>query len=156
MELLANELGIRLEQVCVFGDYYNEISMFNKAGLSIAMGNAVEELKGVADYITDDNDSEGVSKAIEKILLMRLIVAMKIRRIILDEIERCYSTGAIYVDGQLKLIFASEAIDGPCYSYSGENFEKKEVVWDKGGGTMSIIQYPNQWRILAIKDFSQV
>lgn len=67
---------------------------------------------------------------------------MKIRRMILDEIERCYSTGAIYVDGQLKLIFASEAIDGPCYSYSGENFEKKEVVWDKGGGTMSIIPIP--------------
>ncbi|GMG95370.1 Cof-type HAD-IIB family hydrolase [Tepidimicrobium xylanilyticum] len=71
VELLANELGIRLEEVCVFGDYYNDISMFNKAGLSIAMGNAVEELKGVADYITDDNDSEGVSKAIEKILLKR-------------------------------------------------------------------------------------
>lgn len=68
---------------------------------------------------------------------------MKIRRIRLDEINRCYSTGYVYVNGELKIILASEEIDGPCYSYSGEDFKNKEVVWEKGGGTMSIIPIPN-------------
>ncbi len=67
---------------------------------------------------------------------------MKVKRIKLDEMQRCYSTGYVYVDGELKIILASEAIDGPCYSYSGKNFKNKEVVWKKGGGTMSIIPIP--------------
>lgn len=69
VEILANVLNIPLNQVCVFGDYYNDISMFEKAGLSIAMGNAVNSLKHVADYITDDNNNDGVAKAIERLIL---------------------------------------------------------------------------------------
>ncbi len=68
---------------------------------------------------------------------------MKIKRIKLDEVNRCYSTGYVYVDDELKIILASEEIDGPCYSYSGNDFRNKEVVWEKGGGTMSIIPIPN-------------
>lgn len=69
IEMLANELKIPLNQICVFGDYDNDIPMFKKAGLSIAMGNAVDSLKQVADYITDDNNNDGVAKAIEKLIL---------------------------------------------------------------------------------------
>lgn len=79
---------------------------------------------------------------------------MKIKRIKLDEINRCYSTGYIYVDGELKIILASEEIDGPCYSYSGKDFSNKEVVWEKGGGTMSIVPIPNtNGEFLASKGF---
>lgn len=43
-----------------FGDSNNDISMFKKAGHSIAMGNACEELKGYADYITEHIDNDGL------------------------------------------------------------------------------------------------
>ena len=40
--------------------------MIEYAGLGVAMGNAVEEVKVAADYITDTNDEDGVAKVIEK------------------------------------------------------------------------------------------
>ena len=43
--------------------------MITYAGLGIAMGNAIEELKDVAQYVTSDNDNDGVAKAIEKFIL---------------------------------------------------------------------------------------
>ena len=68
---------------------------------------------------------------------------MKIEKIILDEMYRAYSTGSVSIDGDLHAIIASEAIDGMCVAYHGENFSKKKVVWEKAGGTMSIIEVPN-------------
>jgi hypothetical protein len=67
---------------------------------------------------------------------------MKIEKITLDTMERCYAASTLTVDGNLYAVFASESIDGPCYAYTGERFEKKEVIWEKGGGTMSLIQIP--------------
>ncbi len=68
---------------------------------------------------------------------------MQIRKIVLDQLERAYSTGYVRVDGKPMAIIASEAVDGPCYSYHGEQFEHKTVVWEHGGGTMSIVEIPN-------------
>ena len=81
-------------------------------------------------------------------------VNMKIEKKILDEIDRCYCASHVTVDGELKVLLASEEIDGPCYSYSGENFEKKETVWEKAGGTMSIIEIPHtNGEFLAVQNF---
>lgn len=67
---------------------------------------------------------------------------------------RSYSVNHIKVNGTQKLFFASEAIDGPCYAYSGENFDQKEVVWEKDGGTMSIIEIPGtEGQFLAVQKF---
>lgn len=49
-----------------FGDNINDKKMIENAGLGIAMGQSTPTLKEVADYITDDNDNEGVKKSIEK------------------------------------------------------------------------------------------
>lgn len=79
---------------------------------------------------------------------------MKIEKKILDEIYRCYCASHVTVDGELKVILASEEIDGPCYSYSGKNFEKKETVWEKAGGTMSFVEIPHKnGEFLAVQNF---
>lgn len=52
------------------GDGMNDIEMLKFAGLSVAMGNACEEAKKYADYITDTNDNDGVAKAVEKFILL--------------------------------------------------------------------------------------
>ncbi len=52
-----------LEDVVVFGDEKNDLSMFCDEWFSIAMGNAIDELKEKADYITDDVDCDGILNA---------------------------------------------------------------------------------------------
>lgn len=51
------------------GDAENDHHMLKYAGLGIAMANAMEETKKIADYITESNDDHGVAKAIEKFVL---------------------------------------------------------------------------------------
>ena len=50
------------------GDDYNDIPMLQKAGYSVAMENAVPEVKAAARYITDTNNNDGVAKAIKKLV----------------------------------------------------------------------------------------
>lgn len=66
---LSHILNINLEKTVVFGDNYNDISMFEAAGLGIAVSNGEEELKKVAGYITRSNDESGVSYAIHNYVL---------------------------------------------------------------------------------------
>ena len=49
------------------GDNYNDKGMIEFAGLGVAMGNAPEEIKAAADIVTDNNNSDGVAKALEKL-----------------------------------------------------------------------------------------
>ena len=67
--ILAEKLGLSPEEVMGFGDNDNDLEMIQKAGLGVAMQNAIPEVKEAADYITDTNDREGVAKAIEKFVL---------------------------------------------------------------------------------------
>lgn len=67
IEILADYLHINKEEIIVMGDGANDISMFEVAGHKVAMGNANEELKKKADYITTDNNQDGVAEALEKI-----------------------------------------------------------------------------------------
>jgi len=61
---LRQILGVRREEVCVFGDYINDLPMFQEAGFPIAMANAHEKVKTNALAVTDSNDSDGIAKAI--------------------------------------------------------------------------------------------
>lgn len=67
---------------------------------------------------------------------------MKFEKIMLDEMPRCYCASSITMDGEDYIIMASEAIDGPCYAYLSTDFSQRETVWEKGGGTMSIVGIP--------------
>lgn len=65
---LADLLNIPQERVMAIGDSGNDIDMVEYAGLGIAMGNAVPEVKAVADVITKDADNFGVAHAINRYL----------------------------------------------------------------------------------------
>ncbi|MEW7865937.1 sugar-phosphatase [Aeromonas diversa] len=66
---LAEHLGLTQGQVICMGDAGNDSHMIEYAGLGIAMGNATEELKAMADHITASNDEDGVALAIERFVL---------------------------------------------------------------------------------------
>ena len=69
LEALASHLGISLSEVIAIGDGTNDIPLLSCAGLAIAMGNAPDEVKAIADYITLDVDHSGLAAAINKFLL---------------------------------------------------------------------------------------
>ena len=66
---LGKLLGIRREEIMACGDGDNDTVMLREAGFGVAMGNAEEETKDAADYITLTNEEEGVADAIEKFVL---------------------------------------------------------------------------------------
>ncbi len=66
LSMLGLCLGIPLKSVMAIGDGNNDLSMLRSVGTAIAMGNAGPELKAVCDYVTDDNDNNGVGKAIRR------------------------------------------------------------------------------------------
>lgn len=65
---IAKRLGIPLEAVATIGDMHNDVAMFEVSGLSIAMGNASDEVKGHASRVTASNEDDGFAKAMETIL----------------------------------------------------------------------------------------
>jgi len=68
---LGEMLGIKREEIMAYGDGMNDYEMLSAVGFGVAMGNAMEPLKEIADYITETNDENGVAKAIEKFVLRR-------------------------------------------------------------------------------------
>ncbi|SHE63910.1 MULTISPECIES: Cof-type HAD-IIB family hydrolase [Caloramator] len=69
LKRLAEFFDIDREAIVCFGDNENDKTMFEFAGFPIAMGNAEEEIKKIAAYVTDTNDNDGVAKAIEELIL---------------------------------------------------------------------------------------
>ena len=69
LEALCNTINIPLSKSIAVGDEENDQHMIKMAGLGVAMGNATEHLKSIADYVTKSNDEDGVAYAIENILL---------------------------------------------------------------------------------------
>ncbi|MBV9711907.1 MAG: HAD family phosphatase [Ktedonobacteraceae bacterium] len=69
LKSLAQELNIASEEIVAFGDHHNDIGMLQFAGLGIAMGNAHDEVKTKADYVTLSNSEDGVAAALEKMVL---------------------------------------------------------------------------------------
>ena len=69
LEELCKLFEINKEEVVAIGDNENDISMLEFAGLSVAMGNGVENAKKISCVVTDTNDNDGVGIAIEKYVL---------------------------------------------------------------------------------------
>lgn len=65
MRFLADKLGIPMEQTAAIGDSGNDIPMLQCAHYGIAMGNAAEEVKNIADYVTTDLEEDGVWNALK-------------------------------------------------------------------------------------------
>lgn len=69
---LIKILNINKEEVIGVGDGNNDKALLLECGLKVAMGNAVAEIKGIADYIAPDVDNDGVAHVIEKFILLSL------------------------------------------------------------------------------------
>lgn len=65
---VAEKMGFKKDEVLVLGDSFNDYSMFTEFTESVAMENAIPEIKEIAKYITDTNENLGVAKAIYKVL----------------------------------------------------------------------------------------
>ncbi len=68
IEKLIEQLGIEREDTIACGDGYNDITMIKYAGLGVAMENACEMAKSVADYVTLSNEDDGIAKVVEKFM----------------------------------------------------------------------------------------
>jgi Cof subfamily protein (haloacid dehalogenase superfamily) len=66
---LSKLLAVPTGEIATIGDMPNDVLMFRKSGLSIAMGNASPEVQAQADLVTDSYDDEGFAKAIERFVL---------------------------------------------------------------------------------------
>jgi Cof subfamily protein (haloacid dehalogenase superfamily) len=68
VEAMAKRLAISTDTVATIGDMQNDLAMFKKSGMSVAMGNATDEVKKRATHVTASNEDEGFAKAIDMIL----------------------------------------------------------------------------------------
>ncbi len=75
VERLSHHYQIPLEQIATLGDGANDVLMFERSGLSIAMGNASEEVRRQATYVTVSNEDEGFAKAVGRYILPRVAAA---------------------------------------------------------------------------------
>ena len=66
---LLKKINMTRDEMIACGDGFNDKSMIDFAGLGVAMENAQEEVKDVADYITLSNDNDGIAKVVEKFIL---------------------------------------------------------------------------------------
>ncbi|MCL2599209.1 MAG: Cof-type HAD-IIB family hydrolase [Firmicutes bacterium] len=67
-KIVANSFGYDMKQVICVGDNQNDLTMIQAAGLGVAVGNAVQELKDVAGLVIESNDDDGVAKLIYRVL----------------------------------------------------------------------------------------
>lgn len=69
LNTLVNYIDIEPSDIIAFGDDTNDLGMLKIAGTAIAVSNAIDEIKAVADYITDSNDQDGVARFLDKMIL---------------------------------------------------------------------------------------
>lgn len=65
VHFVCDRLGVSPAHAICFGDSPNDLSMFEAVGFAVAMGNATDEVKRAADYVTQSNDNLGVVRALE-------------------------------------------------------------------------------------------
>lgn len=68
LQEVCRHLGLNMSQVAAVGDSLNDLAMIQESGFGVAMGNAQEEVKQAADWITASNTEDGVARLIEKVL----------------------------------------------------------------------------------------
>ncbi|WP_088102695.1 HAD family hydrolase [Halalkalibacter urbisdiaboli] len=76
LQTLGQHLGISLDEMVAIGSYNNDIEMISEVGLGVAMGNASDELKDAANWITRSNNQNGVSYMIREVFRKQLRLQM--------------------------------------------------------------------------------
>lgn len=78
---------------------------------------------------------------------------MQIGKRTLTEMNRCYSATSIVVDGETRVLLATEG-QGPCLAWSGPGYDDPQTVWEGPGGTMSMVPIPGaNGAFLAVQRF---
>ncbi len=72
---LSRRLAIAPAAIATIGDMANDVRMFERSGVSVAMGNAGPDVRAKASAVTDDNEHDGFAKAVEALLAGRLPTA---------------------------------------------------------------------------------
>lgn len=70
IKAIIASLGIPTENMIAFGDDFVDIDMIKMCGVGVAMGNAIAEVKSIADFVTSDNNNDGVAKWLEENVLL--------------------------------------------------------------------------------------
>jgi hypothetical protein len=68
LEKIARKNGFTMNEVMAFGDAQNDIGMLSQAGIGVAMGNGMKDVKEIATLVTDTNDNNGIGKVIDALL----------------------------------------------------------------------------------------
>jgi Cof subfamily protein (haloacid dehalogenase superfamily) len=68
VQAMAKRLGLSTDAVATIGDMQNDLAMFRVSGMSIAMGNATDDVRKLATHVTASNEDEGFAKAVDMIL----------------------------------------------------------------------------------------
>ncbi len=66
---MCEACGIITDDIIAFGDDYADIGMLKLCGIGVAMGNAIEEVKVIADYVIGDNDHDGIANYLQNAVL---------------------------------------------------------------------------------------
>ncbi|BCY09246.1 Cof-type HAD-IIB family hydrolase [Actinoplanes sp. L3-i22] len=69
VDRLSHRFGVPREQIATFGDQANDVLMFRRSGISVAMGNAAEPVRRQATYVTGSNEQDGFADAVERYIL---------------------------------------------------------------------------------------
>ena len=78
---------------------------------------------------------------------------MKIEKQVLTSLPNCYSANSIVVDGETRILVASEG-EGACLAWTGPGYDSAHTVWEGPGGTMSIVPIPGtNGEFLAVQKF---
>jgi P-type E1-E2 ATPase len=68
LDHMLDKIGVKRENTVCCGDGFNDISMIKYAGVGVAMGNAHEEVRREADFVTGTNDEDGLVTVIERFI----------------------------------------------------------------------------------------
>ncbi|WP_419151931.1 HAD-IIB family hydrolase [Aeribacillus alveayuensis] len=70
LQKIASYYNIPQERIIAFGDEDNDLEMLQYAGLGVAMGNAIPEVKAAANYVTKTNEEDGVALFLQEVLTL--------------------------------------------------------------------------------------
>ncbi|HLT56180.1 MAG TPA: HAD hydrolase family protein, partial [Bacillota bacterium] len=71
LKKVAQHYNIPKERIIAFGDEDNDMEMIDFAGVGVAMGNAIEPLKNIANHVTKTNEEDGIAEFLEEYLQLK-------------------------------------------------------------------------------------
>ena len=107
VQAMAKRLGISTDAVATIGDMQNDLAMFRKSGMSIAMGNATDDVKQQATHVTASNEDEGFAGAIDENVIDVVVPAnaRRIRRVLVERSSHtCQRTVPVACRGRRRLL----------------------------------------------------